>query len=50
MEMPWVGQQNKDLDIRLEGKKLKQRDSFVFMGEPVCGHIGSETLKKVEGI
>ena len=35
--MLWVGQQKKDLDIGLEGKKLNQRDSFVYLGRAVCG-------------
>ena len=28
--MLWVRQQKQDLDIGLEGKKLNQRDSFVY--------------------
>ena len=28
-EVLWVGQQKKDLDVRLDRKKLNQRDSFV---------------------
>ena len=38
-EVPWVGQQKKDLD----GKKLNQRDSFVYLGGAVCGDGGTET-------
>ena len=38
-----VEQQNKDLDIRLEGEKLKQRDSFVYLGGVICGDGGIET-------
>ena len=34
--MLWVGQQEKNQDIGLEGKKLKQRDSFVNLGGVVC--------------
>ena len=41
--MLWVGQQKKDLDIRLDGKKLNQRDSFVYLGGGVCGDGGTET-------
>ena len=33
----------KDLDIRLDGKKLNQRDSFVYLGGAVCGDGGMET-------
>ena len=29
----WVEQQKKDLDIRLDGKKLNQQDSFIYLGE-----------------
>ena len=42
MEVLWVGQQKKDLDIRLDGKKLNQRDSFVYMGGALCGDGGME--------
>ena len=60
--MLWVVQQNKDLDIRVEGKKLNQRDSFVYLGGVVCGGGGIETAirrrkkgganayRKVEGV
>ena len=30
-EVLWVGQQKKDLDIRLDRKKLNQRDSYVYL-------------------
>ena len=43
MKVFWVGQQNKDLDIRLDGKKLNQRDSFVYLGGAVCRDGGTET-------
>ena len=33
----------KDLDIKLDGKKLKQRDSFVYLGGTVCGDGDTET-------
>ena len=60
--MLWVGQQKKYLDIRLDGKKLKQRDSFVYLGGAVCGDSGTEmeicrtiqagasAWRKVEGV
>ena len=41
--MLWVEQQKKDLQIRLDGKKLNQRDSFVYLGGAVCGDGGTET-------
>ena len=62
MEVLWVGQQKKDLDIKLDGKKLNQRDSFVYLGGAVCGDGSTETeirrrvqagasaLRKVEGV
>ena len=57
-----VGQQNKDLGVRLEGKKLKQRGSFVYLGGAVCGdggmemdirrgiQAGASAWRKVEGV
>ena len=42
-EVLWVGQQKQDLDIRLDGKKLNQRDSFVYLGGAVCGDGGTAT-------
>ena len=37
------GSRKKDIDIRLDGKKLNQRDSFVYLGGEVCGDSGTET-------
>ena len=34
-EVLWVGQQKNDLDKRLDGKKLNQRDSFAYQGGAV---------------
>ena len=31
-----IGHQMEKLDIELEGKKLTQRDSFVYIGGAVC--------------
>ena len=31
------GHQREELDIELEGKKLTQGDSFVYLGGAVCG-------------
>ena len=36
-EMLHIGHQREDLDIELEGKKLTQRDSFVYLGGAVWG-------------
>ena len=35
-EVLHIGHQREELDIELEGKKLTQRDSFVYLGEAVC--------------
>ena len=32
-----IGHQREELDIELEGKKLTQRDSVVYLGGAVCG-------------
>ena len=53
--MLWVRQQNKNLDIRLDGKKLNQRDSFVYLGGVVCRdsrriQAGVNVWRKVEGV
>ena len=36
-EVLHIGHQRAELDIELEGKKLTQRDSFVYLGGAVCG-------------
>ena len=36
-EVMWVGHRRKELKIHLDGKKLKQRDSFVHLGGEMCG-------------
>ena len=35
-EVLHIGHQREELDIELEGKKLTQRDSFVYLGGAVC--------------
>ena len=54
--------QRDELDIELEGKKLTQGDSFVFLGGAVCGdgkterwegrrvHTGANAWSAVEGV
>ncbi len=37
MEVLHIGHQMEELDIELEGKKLTQEDSFVYLGGAVCG-------------
>ena len=32
-----IGHQREELDIELDGKKLTQGDSFVYLGGAVCG-------------
>ena len=36
-EVLHIGHQREELDIELEGKKLTQRDSFMYLGGAVCG-------------
>ena len=36
-EVLHIGHQREELDIELEGKKLTQRDCFVYLGGAVCG-------------
>ena len=36
-EVLHIGLQREELDIELEGKKLTQGDSFVYLGRAVCG-------------
>ena len=35
-EVLHIGHQTEELDIELEGKRLNQRDSFVYLGGAVC--------------
>ena len=37
MEVLRIGHQREELDIERKGKKLTQRDSFVYLGGAVCG-------------
>ena len=51
----WFREQKKnDLDIRLDGKKLNQQDSFVNLGGAVCGDgkkfAGEYKLRQVRGV
>ena len=46
-EVLHIGHQREELDIELEGKKLTQRDSFVYLGGAVCGD-GRRTERCVE--
>ena len=44
-ELLHIGHQREELDIELEGKKLTQGDSFVYLGGAVCG--GGKTEREV---
>ena len=60
-EVLHIGHQREELDIELEGKKLTQRDSFVYLGGAVCGdgkterevrqrvQAGADAWRAVEG-
>ena len=37
-----IGHQREELDIELEGKKLTQGDSFVYLGGAMCGDRNTE--------
>ena len=45
-EVLWVEQQKKDFDIKLDRKKLNQRDSFVYLGGAVYGDGSTETAAR----
>ena len=42
-EVMFVGHKRKALEIHLDGKKRKQRDSFVYMDGAICGDGQSDT-------
>ena len=42
-----IGHQREELDIELEGKKLTQGDSFVYLGGAVCGDGKTEREREV---
>ena len=49
-EVLHIGHQREELDIELEGKKLNQRDSFVYLGGEVCrdGKTEIEVRRRVQ--
>ncbi|KAI0231116.1 mRNA-capping enzyme [Lamellibrachia satsuma] len=61
-EVMWVGHQREELNIRLDGKDIKQVDGIVYLGEIVTedGHsaaevrcqtqAGADVRRKVEGV
>ena len=42
-EVMWFGQQRKRMNIRLEGKEIKQGNRFEYLGGTVTGDGKSET-------
>ena len=46
-EVLHIGHQREELDIELEGKKLTQWDSFVYLGGAVCGDEKTEREREV---
>ena len=61
-EVLHIGHQREELDIELEGKKLTQRDSVVYLGGAVCGdgkterevrrivQAGANAWRAIEGV
>ena len=47
-EVLHIGHQRKELDIELEGKKLNQRDSFVYSGTSPYGHLTSKKTSQLQ--
>ena len=47
-EVLHIGHQREELDIELVGKKLTQRDSFVYLGGAVCGDEKTEREVRME--
>ena len=45
-----IGLQREELDIELEGKKLTQGDSFVYLGGAVCGDGKTEREVRRTGV
>ena len=50
-EVLHIGHKREELDIELEGKKLTQGDSFVYLGGAVCGDgkTEKEVRRRVHG-
>ena len=47
-EVLHIGHQREELDVEREGKKLTQRDSFVYIGGAVCGDGKTERERYIE--
>ena len=46
----WVGHQREELNIRLDGKEIKQVDGFVYLGGMVMedGHSAAEVQRRTQ--
>ena len=49
-EVMWVGHQREELNIRLDGKEIKQVDGFVYLGGMVMedGHSAAEVRRRTQ--
>ena len=49
-ELMWVGHQREELNIKLDGKAIKQVDGFVYLGEMVTedGHSAAEVRRRTQ--
>ena len=49
-EVMWVGRQREELNIRLDGKDIKQVDGFVYLGGMVTedGHSEAEVRRRIQ--
>ena len=49
-EVMWVGHQREELNIRLDGKEIKQVDCFVYLGGMVMedGHPEAEVRHRTQ--
>ena len=49
-EVMWVGHQREELNIRLDGKEIKQVDGFVYLGGRVMedGHSAAEVQRRTQ--
>ena len=49
-EVMWIGHQREELNIRLDGKEIKQVDGFVFLGGMVTedGHSAAEVRRRTQ--
>ena len=48
-EVMWIGNQREKLNIRLDGKEIKQVDGFVYLGGMVTedGHSEVEVRRRI---